>query len=63
MKPKREKKTLANSEEPTRYVLIFNELAKAQPPDVDMKEIDAIEEVRRIVTEVTDERPIFMTST
>jgi SpoVK/Ycf46/Vps4 family AAA+-type ATPase len=63
MKTKMEKKPLENPEEQTRYVLIFNELAKAQPSDVDMKEIDAIEEVRRIVSEVTDERPIFMTST
>jgi hypothetical protein len=64
MKPKREKTSLPNpTEEQTRFILIFNELAKAQTPDVDMQEIDAIEEVRRIVTEVTDEHPIFMTST
>jgi len=63
MKPKSEEKTLATEEGQTRFVLIFNELAKVQAPDVDMEEIDAIEEVRRIVSEVTDERPIFMTST
>jgi hypothetical protein len=64
MKTEEEKKTLANAtEEQTRFVLIFDELAKTQAPDVSLEEIDAIEEVRRIVMEVTDERPIFMTST
>jgi hypothetical protein len=63
MKPQKETKPLATTEEPTRFILIFNELAKEQAPDVDMKEIDAIDEVRRIVTEVTNERPIFLTST
>lgn len=45
------------------FVLIFSELAKEQAPDVNLEEIDAIEEVRRIVMEVTDDRPIFLTST
>ena len=63
MKLKQETKPLENTEEQNRFVLIFNELAKEQASDVSLEEIDAIEEVRRIVMEVTDEKPIFMTST
>jgi hypothetical protein len=63
MKPTQEKKALQNADEQNRFILIFNELAKEQASDVNLDEIDAIEEVRRIVSEVTDERPIFMTST
>jgi hypothetical protein len=63
MKTKQEKKPLGNADEQNSFVLIFNELAKEQAPDVSLEEIDAIEEVRRMVMEVTDDRPIFMTST
>ena len=63
MKTEEEKKTLANAGEQTSFVLIFNELAKEQASDVDLEEIDAIEQIRRIVMEVTDEPPIFMTTT
>lgn len=63
MKTKPEKPLANATEEQTHFVLIFDELAKTQAPDVSLEEIDAIEEVRRIVMEVTDERPIFMTST
>lgn len=52
MKTKQE----GNADEQNSFVLIFNELAS-------LEEIDAIEEVRRMVMEVTDDRPIFMTST
>jgi hypothetical protein len=63
MKTDEEKKPLANAEEQTSYVLIFNELAKEPASDLDLEEIDAIDQIRRIVMEVTNEPPIFMTST
>lgn len=58
-----------HSEKPdeARFVLIFNELSKAEPQgsisDVSQDELDAIEQISRIVMETTEDRPIFMTST
>ncbi len=66
MTPTQEKPQLENEEQETRFYLIFNELAKADAAnisDVGLDEIDEIERVRRIVMDVADEPPIFMTST
>jgi hypothetical protein len=58
-----EKTPLDKAEQETRFYLIFNELAKADVSDVSLEEIDEIEHIRRMVMDVTDETPIFMTST
>jgi hypothetical protein len=63
MKTKQEKPLANATEEQSHFILIFDELAKEQASDVSLEELDAIEEVRQMVMEVTDERPIFMTST
>ena len=55
-----------NTEQETRFYIIFSELAKTESTnisDVSLEEIDDIEQVRRMVLEVTDDRPVFMTST
>lgn len=66
MKPEKDD-AIQESKNETEFILIFNELAKAEQesptPEVSIEEINAIEEVSRIVMEVSNERPIFMTST
>lgn len=51
----------------TSYYLVFDELAECAPvqPDAirEEEEIDEIEQIRRMVLEVEDEKPSFMTST
>jgi len=64
--PKQDSKPLENQEPQARFYLIFDELAKVgatSVSDVNLEEFDEIEQVRQMVTEVTDDRPIFMTST
>jgi hypothetical protein len=54
------------NEQQTRFYLIFEEVAKSDAGgllDATPEEIDEIEQVRRMVMDVTDERPIFMTTT
>jgi hypothetical protein len=63
MKPQKDTDPLPTAGEPTRFVLIFSELGKQPALELSTEEIDAIGEIGRIVMEVTDERPIFMTST
>ncbi len=66
MTPKQENRPLESTEHQTRFYLIFHELAKtdaANISDVSLEEIDEIEQVRRMVMDVTDEWPIFMTTT
>jgi hypothetical protein len=66
MTSKQEKTPLENSEQQTRFYLIFKEFAKVDPmsiSDVSLEELDDIEQVRRMVMDVTDDQPIFMTST
>ena len=49
-----------------RFYLIFEEVAKsdvASLSDATLEEIDEIEQVRRMVMDVSDEQPIFMTTT
>jgi ribosomal protein L28 len=60
-----EKKQLPN-EETTRFYLIFNELAKAEQLELSnqaLREIEEIEEITRMVIDVNDEPPQFVTST
>jgi len=46
-----------------RYYVIFDELSRLDAPDVNTEELDEIEQIRRMVLEVSDEQPTFMTST
>ncbi|MGA7080505.1 MAG: hypothetical protein WBQ43_10070 [Terriglobales bacterium] len=62
----REKATQKDEDQQTRFYLIFDELAKANlesASDASLEEIDEIEQIRRMVVEVDEEPPIFMTST
>jgi len=59
-----------SSNQPTfesRYVVIFRELerlqADAEVSSSEIKEMEEIEELRKIVTEVETERPRFLAST
>ena len=67
MTSKEEEETTPESAvQASQYYVLFRELANAEPVSisgVSPEEIDEIEQVRRIVMETTDERPIFMTST
>lgn len=63
MTPNQENSPLEKVEQETRFYLIFNELAKAEALGVSLEEMDEIEQVRRMVMDVTNEIPIFMTST
>jgi hypothetical protein len=61
-----EKAPPKDGDQQTRYYLVFDELAKANlenASDVSLEEIDEIEQIRRMVVEVDEEQPIFMTST
>ena len=53
--------------EATQFYVIFSELAKAaeerEVSDVTSDEIDEIEQVMRMIVDVTDEPPQFVTST
>ena len=63
---KKERTRLNNEEQNTRFCLIFSEIEKAADTnalDASLEEIDEIERIRRIVMDVTDESPTFMTST
>jgi hypothetical protein len=50
-----------------RYYLLYADLQKLIPPDddatVSSKELDDIEEISRVVSEVTADRPRFCSST
>ena len=53
------------NDEQAPFYILFRELKKAETEhaDVTPEEIDEIELVRRIVMDVCDEHPTFMTST
>jgi len=54
------------TETQARFYLIFDELAKVDTQDissVSLEEIDEIEQVRRMVADVSCEPPRFVTST
>ena len=60
------RKPLDTAEEESRFYIIFDELAKAEHESaghVSADELDEIEQVRRMVMDVTEEPPVFMTST
>ena len=65
--PKQQNESLDNTNErQPRFYLIFDALAKSDVAclsDATLDEIDEIEQVRRMIMDVTDERPIFMTTT
>lgn len=65
--PKQENAPLdITDEQQTRFYLIFEAVAKSEVGnllDATPEEIDEIEQVRRMVMDVTDEQPIFMTTT
>ncbi len=60
----RDKAPHDTGEEQTLFYLIFNQVAKDAPfPDISMEEIEEIDQVRRMVVDVADDPPRFMTST
>jgi len=64
--PIQKKTPLNDAVERPRFYLIFDAVAKSDVgnlSDVTLEEIDEIEQVRRMVMDVGDERPIFMTTT
>lgn len=61
---KHDAKRVGKAEETTRFYLIFSELAKVcDEQDATSDEINEIEQVVRMVTDVNDEPPQFVTST
>lgn len=62
-----EKTTAETSKTQTRFYLLFDALGKATASApvsaASLDEMDEIEQVRRMVMDVSDDRPIFMTST
>ena len=57
-------KSIDSSRKPT-YYLLLNHIAAAESlaVDIDCDELNEIEKIGKLVLEVTDDHPIFMTST